>query len=80
MESTDNPIEPRFRELVRHFKHQKHQGLPVDELTVLELLEPIERPADVTDMAEFMGISLERVRRYILTPHTACWGVRPTRA
>ena len=61
MESTDNPIEPRFRELVRHFKHQKHQGLPVDELTVLELLEPIERPADVTDMAEFMGISLERV-------------------
>jgi len=61
VETADNPIEPRFRELVRHFKHQKHQGLPVDELTVLELLEPIERPADVTDMAEFMGISLERV-------------------
>eukprot|EP00959_Pyramimonas_sp_CCMP1952_P086459 1808502-Pyramimonas_sp.AAC.1 len=44
---------------VKHIKTQRHEGLPVDEITVYELIEPIERPADVSDMAEYMDINME---------------------
>ena len=47
---------------VKHIKTQRHEGLPVDEITVYELIEPIERPADVSDMAEYMDINMETVR------------------
>jgi len=51
-----NPIEPRFRKLVEIIRDSKVKETPLDEVTVLELIDPIERAADVADMAEYQGI------------------------
>eukprot|EP00959_Pyramimonas_sp_CCMP1952_P472509 9500150-Pyramimonas_sp.AAC.1 len=51
-----NPIEPRFRKLVEVIRESKMKQTPLDEVTVLELIDPIERAADVADMAEYQGI------------------------
>lgn len=50
---TTNPVEPRFKTLVSLIKESKVNNTPLDEVTVLELLDPIERAADVKEMAEY---------------------------
>ena len=42
----------------------------MDEITVYELIEPIERPADVSDMANYMDINFETVRRTMVASIT----------
>lgn len=56
----ENPIEPRYRKLVKLVKMCKAKKRPNDEVTVMELMDPIERVADVKDMAEYMGIDRRR--------------------
>lgn len=56
----DNPIEPRYRKLVEIIKNARRDKIPVDELTLMELMDPIERAADVKEMAEYMGIDVEK--------------------
>ncbi len=51
-----NPIEPRFKRLVEIVKHCRDEEKDMDELTLMELLEPVRRVADVKAMAEYMGI------------------------
>ena len=51
-----NPIEPRFKRLVEIVKHCREEEKDMDELTLMELLEPVRRVADVKAMAEYMGI------------------------
>ena len=51
-----HPWEQRFRLLADHFKKCKAENLPVDEVTVFELLEPVHDVRDVRDMAVFLGI------------------------
>ena len=58
LEVGENPIEPRFRKLVELMKRSKAMRLPMDETTLLELLDPVERVADVKEMAEYMGIDI----------------------
>ena len=58
LEVGENPIEPRFRKLVQLMKRSKRQRTPMDETTLLELLDPVERVADVKEMAEYMGIDI----------------------
>jgi len=41
---------------VKFIKRQKDAKLPLDELTVMELLDPVRRVADVKEMAGYMGI------------------------
>jgi hypothetical protein len=50
---TTSPIEPRFKTLVSVIKQSRQDNTPLDEVTVLELIDPIERPADVKEMAEY---------------------------
>jgi hypothetical protein len=50
---TTSPIEPRFKTLVSVIKQSRQENTPLDEVTVLELIDPIERPADVKEMAEY---------------------------
>jgi hypothetical protein len=56
----DNPIEPRYRKLVQIIKNARRDKIPVDEVTLMELMDPIERAADVKEMAEYMGIDVEK--------------------
>mmetsp|Transcript_791 Transcript_791/g.1852 ORF Transcript_791/g.1852 Transcript_791/m.1852 type:complete len:450 (+) Transcript_791:280-1629(+) len=56
----DNPIEPRYRKLVEIIKNARRDKIPVDEVTLMELMDPIERAADVKEMAEYMGIDVEK--------------------
>lgn len=56
----DNPIEPRYRKLVEIIKNARRNKVPVDELTLMELMDPIERAADVKEMAEYMGVDIEK--------------------
>ena len=51
-----NPIEPCFKRLVEIVKHCREEEKDMDELTLMELLEPVRRVADVKAMAEYMGI------------------------
>ena len=46
----DNPIEPRYRKLVELIKDARRAKTPVDEVTLMELMDPIERAADVKEM------------------------------
>eukprot|EP00232_Nephroselmis_pyriformis_P002888 CAMPEP_0182909120 /NCGR_PEP_ID=MMETSP0034_2-20130328/35578_1 /TAXON_ID=156128 /ORGANISM="Nephroselmis pyriformis, Strain CCMP717" /LENGTH=421 /DNA_ID=CAMNT_0025045355 /DNA_START=63 /DNA_END=1325 /DNA_ORIENTATION=+ len=55
----ENPIEPRYKKLVELMKRSKETRTPMDETTVLELMDPVERVADVREMAEYMGIDYE---------------------
>lgn len=55
LEMPQNPVLPRFKELVRIFKHCKKANMPVDETTIIELLNPLERAEDVRDMALYLG-------------------------
>mmetsp|Transcript_16093 Transcript_16093/g.22220 ORF Transcript_16093/g.22220 Transcript_16093/m.22220 type:complete len:417 (+) Transcript_16093:38-1288(+) len=55
-----NPIEPRFRKLVEVIKDSQVNQLPLDEVTVLEIIDPIERAADVKDMCEYQGIDFRK--------------------
>mmetsp|Transcript_2518 Transcript_2518/g.5030 ORF Transcript_2518/g.5030 Transcript_2518/m.5030 type:complete len:426 (+) Transcript_2518:79-1356(+) len=57
---TTNPVEPRFKTLVSLIKESKVNNTPLDEVTVLELLDPIERAADVKEMAEYQGIDVRK--------------------
>ncbi|KAK3253050.1 hypothetical protein CYMTET_37679 [Cymbomonas tetramitiformis] len=60
-----NPIEPRFKKLVELIKDSKSIGEPLDEVTVLELIDPIERASDVKDMAEFQGIDYKKEKHLL---------------
>uniref|UniRef100_A0A061RNP9 WW domain-containing protein n=3 Tax=Tetraselmis sp. GSL018 TaxID=582737 RepID=A0A061RNP9_9CHLO len=53
----ENPILPRYKRLVSIMLRWKERDEPPDEMTVLELLDPIERVMDVKEMAEYMGIN-----------------------
>mmetsp|Transcript_25840 Transcript_25840/g.66504 ORF Transcript_25840/g.66504 Transcript_25840/m.66504 type:complete len:423 (-) Transcript_25840:113-1381(-) len=53
---TDNPILPRFKLLAKFMLRWKERQEPPDEMTVLELLDPIDRVMDVKEMVDFMGI------------------------
>jgi len=52
----ESPILPRFKLLAKLMLGWKERGEPPDEMTVLELLDPIDRVMDVKEMVDFMGI------------------------
>jgi len=56
----DNPIEPRYKKLVDIIKGARRNKAPVDELTLMELMDPIERAADVKEMVEYMGLDIDK--------------------
>jgi len=56
----DNPIEPRYRKLVAIIRSARRDKIPVDEVTLMELMDPIERAADVKEMAEYMGVDVDK--------------------
>lgn len=45
IDTVENPLVPRYRKLVEYLRYCKQFGVTRDELTVLELVDPIERCA-----------------------------------
>jgi len=52
-----HPATRRFERLVRYLKYTRDAGVPVNDLLVLELLEPVSDPGDVMRMCRRLEIN-----------------------
>ena len=54
----ESPVLSRCRKLVHLFRSSKTLQQPLDEVSILELLDPIHDPATVLSMCAYLGIKL----------------------